>query len=511
VAALHERTGGNPFFVRQLVRLLREAPDQTDPSGRPIPPGVRHVIASRLRSLPDAVSALLGAAAVIGREFTLRPAAAAAGLTMMDALDALDVAARHGLVEPAVDTDLHRFVHALVQEVVLQDLPAGRAARLHAAVAEQLAQNGTATPAALAEHMWAAREIVGPAAAASQLAAADAARTVFAYEQAEVHLRRAIHLLRHAVPPDPDTELSALLALFSLIVIARGWGDRDACEVVDRAVELTGAGVLSDKSARVWWSLFFFLIDRNDQAGYVDVARSLLAACSKGAPGDGIGDATRGAVHLMNVFSALSTDDREGAQAHLLQARSHIAAAGVADLAAYDENLQVMQYLIEGYLHGMRGEAGAHRSAIEAAVALADADGRPFPRAVARTLGAATGPFGSDLEFFRTLSAEALELDHRFGFGWLATLAECIYDWSETLGGRADAGTIAALETRLDEMLAAGRHGTHSTMLLLLGDVQAVQGQVERARDTLIQARNGPGPYRGLFVDLIDRRLASLG
>ena len=119
----------------------------------------------------------------------------------------------------------HRFVHALVQEVVLQELTAGHVARLHATVAEQLERAGTSSPAALAEHWWAAREIVGLRAVPSQVAAANAAASVFAHEQAEVHLRRALHLVRNATPPDPDTELSLLLSLFTLILTARGWGD----------------------------------------------------------------------------------------------------------------------------------------------------------------------------------------------------------------------------------------------------------------------------------------------
>ena len=104
-------------------------------------------------------------------------------------------------------------------------MTAGRVARLHATVAEHLERAGTSSPAALAEHWWAAREIVGLRAIPSQVAAANAAASVFAHEQAEVHLRRALHLVRNATPPDPDTELSLLLSLFSLILTARGWGD----------------------------------------------------------------------------------------------------------------------------------------------------------------------------------------------------------------------------------------------------------------------------------------------
>ncbi|WP_392545292.1 BTAD domain-containing putative transcriptional regulator [Oryzobacter telluris] len=512
-AVLYQRTGGNPFFVRQLARLLLESTEGNDPAATSVPPGVRHVIASRLKPLPEDVLSMLAAAAVIGPDFDLRTCALAAGLEMEAALDAFDVAMRHGLVERAAPASTHRFVHALVQDVVLQELPAGRVARLHAAVAEHLERAGMTSPAVLAEHWWRAREIVGLRAVPPQVAAADAAASVFAHEQAEVHLRRALHLVRGATPPDPDSELGLLLSLFSLILTARGWGDPDVQQVVDRAMQLAEAGTLSDDTARLWWSLFFFLIDRDREREYVDLARSLLAACDVDTSVGNervIGFTTRAAVHLMNIFSTLSTDDRAAAGQHLLMARTFVEKADMAALTSYDENLHVMLCLIEAYWSGLLGDTASQRSAIDAAVALADADGRPFPRAVARSLGAATGAYSTDLAYFGGLSADALELDHRFGFAWLATVAECIQDWSRTLTGHADTDTVAALERRLDEMLAAGRHGTHSTMLLLLGDVHAAQGRVDEARETFLRARARPGPYRGLVVDLIDRRLNAL-
>ena len=44
-------------------------------------------------------------------------------------------------------------------------------------------------------------------------------------------------------------------------------------------MQLAEAGTLSDDTARLWWSLFFFLIDRDHEREYVEVARSLLATC----------------------------------------------------------------------------------------------------------------------------------------------------------------------------------------------------------------------------------------
>jgi DNA-binding SARP family transcriptional activator/CTP:molybdopterin cytidylyltransferase MocA len=506
---LYERTAGNPFFVCQLARLLLEEGPPAATSPAPVPPGVRHVIASRLKPLPAAVTSLLDSAAVIGREFDLRTAATVAGIELEDALDAYDVAAQHGLVEPTEDGG-HTFVHALVQEVVLERLPAGRASRLHGAVAQLLEQEGASPPAVVATHTWAARDVLGPAAVESQLAAADAATAVCAHEQAEVHLRRALHLVRQASPPDPDAELSVLLTLLRLIITSRGWGHHGARAVADRALHLAEAGAFNDDNARLWWSLFFLLIDQDDQASYVDVARSLLAACGAPDPHGRIGNASRASVHLMAIFDALSTDDRDAAHRHLTRAGELIEAATAAETSAYDENLHVMYHLIEGAWFGMQGDGDAHQRAVEAAVALADADGRPFPRAVARALGAVQAFYSPGHDYLRELAVPALDLCLRFGFGWLTTVAESVHEWSEALSGGEGTRTVAALQTRLEDMTRGGRNGTRSTMLALLGDVHAALGEPDLARETYLQARQDPGPYRQLFIALLDRRMASL-
>ena len=77
-------------------------------------------------------------------------------------------------------------------------------------------------------------------------------------------------------------------------------------------------------------------------------------------------------------------------------ARRHVDAAPAAELAAYDEHLHVMLLLIEAYWAALIGDLEANRSAAAAAVALADADGRPFPRAIARTLAISGLPYLDD-------------------------------------------------------------------------------------------------------------------
>jgi hypothetical protein len=141
---------------------------------------------------------------------------------------------------------------------------------------------------------------------------------------------------------------------------------------------------------------------------------------------------------------------------------------------------------------------------------LADADGRPFPRAVARTLAATSGPYLRDVEFAHDLAGQALDLNHRFRFGWLDSVAACVHGWADAHLSGATADAVRAMEALLAEIVPAGRSGIESIVLLMLADAYALDGRVDEARTALLGARQNPGPYRGMIVDLVDARLAEL-
>ena len=535
---LHERTGGNPFYVRQLARLMLETASPTVTTAAvPIPPGVGHVIWQRISELSRGAQEFLRAAAVVGREFDIRLAASAAEVDPEDALDHVDEAGRHGLVETAPGDGSPRFVHALVHEVLVAHIPVGRAARLHARVADLLRGSSAATPDALAEHMWAARDVVGAAAVPAQLAAAEAAAALFSYAQTEMYLRRALELVRASPAPDRHTELIVLLSLFRVIAIDRGWGDEDARRVVEQATELTEAGSLQDDTARLWWALFFSLLDRDDAEAYAEVARTLSrtlatleAGCTtdtgpdpsdaprgsrgrhEGAVVDGPGHAARAAVHVMAIFERLADNDEAGAERELRHARSHVDAAKASELAAYDEHLHVMLLLIEGYWAALAGDLAGNRAATAAAVALADADGRPFPRAIARALAISGLPYLDDpmaenaVERIRA----AVDFANRFGFGWLAWSSAAFQAWADALSGGDADEAARSIEQFLADLATANRHGNDSITYLQLADVQLVLGRTEDAKAALRHAIARPGPYRAMVSRIYARRLAQL-
>jgi predicted ATPase len=97
VGAVSRQTGGNPLFVRELVRLAWQEGSIDSlaiiPSATQVmPAGVREVIARRLRLLPDDAHAALEVASVAGEEFSLEVVARIAGLDRRRVLRALEQA-----------------------------------------------------------------------------------------------------------------------------------------------------------------------------------------------------------------------------------------------------------------------------------------------------------------------------------------------------------------------------------------------------------------------------------
>ena len=93
VVALHERTGGNPFFVTELIRLAAHG-------GAGVPGTVQAALRARLGVLPDETRQLLLVAAVAGRDLDPQLLAAASGRSEHDIHAMLAEAVAGRIVEP---------------------------------------------------------------------------------------------------------------------------------------------------------------------------------------------------------------------------------------------------------------------------------------------------------------------------------------------------------------------------------------------------------------------------
>lgn len=218
VDAIVEAVGGNPFFMRELVRLLI-ADGDVDPAhiSTLVPDSVRDAVRQRLRRLPESCRTLLGTASVIGREFSLPVLATASMTSMADAIDGAELATHAGLIEE-LEAGRYRFSHALVQETLYGDLTAAGRLVAHQRVGEALEArpSGDASSyyAALAHHFGIAAPVGGAEkAVAYAVKAAGAALRQHAWETAIEHYRIALRSHDMLSEPKPEGLCDLLLQL----------------------------------------------------------------------------------------------------------------------------------------------------------------------------------------------------------------------------------------------------------------------------------------------------------
>lgn len=222
VSMVHERSGGNPFYLRELVELLesegRLHDGQAARTSATVPVAVQDVIRRRVSRLPADVQRLLSTASVVGRTFDVDVLADVASVDIVELLELLDVACTSGLVDAADVAGQFCFSHALVAEALVAELSAARLAAMHARVLDAIEQRRAddLEPylAELAHHAFAAL-VTGTARKAHEYSvrAARLATAHVAHEDAVAHWRRALDALDAMRPSVPALRFEALVGL----------------------------------------------------------------------------------------------------------------------------------------------------------------------------------------------------------------------------------------------------------------------------------------------------------
>jgi DNA-binding CsgD family transcriptional regulator len=150
----HTATGGNPLFLRELIRALdaagiepsADAASEVQAVG---PAAVSRFVLHRLATLGPGARELARAVAVLGDDCELRLAGQVSGLGMKDARAAADDLLRADILAGG---ERLRFVHPIVRAALYEDLAPGERQAWHAAAAEALAREG-ASPERLTAHL----------------------------------------------------------------------------------------------------------------------------------------------------------------------------------------------------------------------------------------------------------------------------------------------------------------------------------------------------------------------
>ncbi|MET7461759.1 BTAD domain-containing putative transcriptional regulator [Nonomuraea sp. NPDC005501] len=240
VARIAERTGGNPFYVRESARLLNGEGALVALSE--VPEGVRDVLRRRLARLPESGVSVLRLAAVAGRESSVDVLVQAADADGDGVLDALDAGVIAGLLDEPGPGRV-RFVHALVRDALVADVSRLRAARMHARIAAAL--EGTGDVAALAHHYARAGS---PKAVGYCVRAAELAEARYAHDVAAALLTDAV---ANCSEPDERVDLLGRL-LRAQIRAGAGAAARDTREQAVEYAESIGRDDLMIAAFTAW-------------------------------------------------------------------------------------------------------------------------------------------------------------------------------------------------------------------------------------------------------------------
>jgi hypothetical protein len=197
-AILRDRTGGNPFFLRETWIDLERRGGVSALCGRQrVPASIGDTLAARLASLRDRVREIIELAAVLGDQFDLPTLVRGSATDRGQSMDAVDAAVAVGLIEPVDGVPgRYGFVHSLTRQAVLDRLPQARRTLLHAKAAQALeAHRDPALTPRIAHHYLAAH-LLGHHDEAQRWAIAAARQAVhsLAFEEAALWFDRAAGL-----------------------------------------------------------------------------------------------------------------------------------------------------------------------------------------------------------------------------------------------------------------------------------------------------------------------------
>jgi serine/threonine protein kinase/tetratricopeptide (TPR) repeat protein len=263
---LHDASGGNPFFVEELVRSLledgilvpRRGLGKPEDLEKVVPPRtLADLLGRRLATLGDEARSVLQSLSLLGRPSPLAVLAPTASLSAAVTLDALDQLQEKQLARSeAPDPDASqeegpRFsvTHAQIQRAALRSLdPAGeRALHLRAALALEKAKNGIGGEAML-ERLARHFALAGDAQKALDYSVRAGEKATLAHrnEEAIEHFDRALDLLRSPQNAARRAAMEALLLEKQGDALSTVGRYADAAKVLESLVARAG---LEDETA----------------------------------------------------------------------------------------------------------------------------------------------------------------------------------------------------------------------------------------------------------------------
>ena len=507
-AVLHGRTEGNPLFMVDLVRDLRDRGVIVQDQGRwslvravpdlerELPESVRGMIQRKVDQLGAADRHLLMAASVQGPEFDSAVVAQVLGREAADVEERLEVLERvHFMVrlirkQTFPDRTLtlrYAFVHVLYQNSLYAALQPTRKAAWSAAAARALSAHYGDKSASLAAELamlFEAARDQERAADCYRVAAENAAR-LFAHHEALALARRGLALLE-TLPDTPDRarrELPLQMTLGMQLQVARGYAAPEAESAYQRACALCEQVQEAPPLFVVLWGLWMFYEVGSQLAKSLELADRLFALAQNAQD-----QAQLLQARLALAITSLCLGDPAATREHMEQG-----------VALYDPK----RHSSHTYLYGQDPRVGSlafgavalwllgypdqavHRS--REAVALARESGQPSSLALALHFAAMLRQYRREGPAVQECAegTAAIATEHRLSF-WLAN-GLVMRGWALAEQGAWACG-IAQLRQGLTAWVATNGEAHRTYYLALLADALGRGGQIEEGLSVLAEA-----------------------
>jgi predicted ATPase/class 3 adenylate cyclase len=488
VEAIYEKTRGNPFFVREIVRLLQttgigaEGWDSATVDGLAIPPSVRKVVSQRVGRLSKEAQGLLEAAAVIGGEAPLAVLAQVGELSEEALFEPLEEVEDAGfLAEQPGAPGTFQFAHTLVRETLYEALPRRRRVQLHrrvGVVMEKLHAARLESVLATLAHHFSRAATGGDVEKAVEYAArtAEHAMARLGFEQTVSHAARAIELL-HGLPESParsHRELSLQMLLGVALLATKGYGASEVETAFARARKLGAEVGETPQLFPVLVGLCTFYLARAEREAATELASEVLRTAQRSGERDflHVAHALAGiTAYLQGAFGEAREHLAEAVELHDPERHQSVAFVYGQDMAshAYGWGALTLWFL---------GHSDQALSSAERALALAEAVSHPFTLAGIQILAAALFQCRGDVEECGATGERVIATAREHGFPMWIGVGMVARGWSRAEQGELAEG-LAEIREGISQFRETGMQLFSPFLLALLAEASLKAGDVE--------------------------------